>query len=268
MPVYHPGILQPQPPRRIRFRMLLPSAMVTVVIAVVGTVLLQGALVALPAVTLEVERAVPASGNGARVVRDNAASGSKALGFGPVTSGGNDSGQCRTSSNLAVQDSVEQDDTPWQMTGDELNIVFSTYGITEPWAGYVGEAAAIWSASPCINATASADPCGAQPCVPVGLEGGNQGGDFGITNWETMDGYLTGSDMTIFMDAHEGYPESEKLSTIAHEMGHALGLAHRGTQNILMSATPAESGSTTTQPDAVDFQNLLALYGTQQTGGQ
>jgi hypothetical protein len=44
-------------------------------------------------------------------------------------------------------------------------------------------------------------------------------------------------------------------------MGHAVGLAHRETEDVLMNE---DSYDDVFDPDPIDYQNLLVLYGKQE----
>jgi hypothetical protein len=53
----------------------------------------------------------------------------------------------------------------------------------------------------------------------------------------------------------------ERTNVTIHEMGHAVGLAHRLTENVLMNGDTYDD---VFDPDDVDFRNLLVIYGSQE----
>lgn len=59
-----------------------------------------------------------------------------------------------------------------------------------------------------------------------------------------------------------GYSDNGRRSTACHELGHALGLAHRSSGCLVTPINPRMVG-----PDRHDFDQLRAIYGHEELGG-
>ena len=80
---------------------------------------------------------------------------------------------------------------------------------------------------------------------------------------------ITDSDIEIYMherrrvnygEALPGRREMDALSVMAHELGHALGLGHRGREKDTVMTFPLMEGARVL-PSATDYENLLCAYG-------
>ena len=56
-----------------------------------------------------------------------------------------------------------------------------------------------------------------------------------------------------------------KTNVAIHEMGHAVGLAHRETEDVLMNGDTYDD---VFDPDPIDYQNLLVLSGSSDRAGR
>ena len=66
--------------------------------------------------------------------------------------------------------------------------------------------------------------------------------------------------LTVYTDEIDHESDNGALATIVHELGHAYGLSHRKNPDDLMNEDTDDD--TDPEPDAVDFHNLLVIYGT------
>jgi hypothetical protein len=97
-------------------------------------------------------------------------------------------------------------------------------------------------------------------CVTIGLdsEGDDDDGNFDAIEKED---FTTGGHITLYTAALNALGDGAKLNVTIHEMGHAVGLQHRSTKRVLMNG---DTYPDIFEPDEIDFQNLLILYGGQQ----
>jgi hypothetical protein len=77
--------------------------------------------------------------------------------------------------------------------------------------------------------------------------------------WEG-DAYMESGSITLYTQPLGRAADNGALATVAHEMGHTLGLDHRLERSSVMNSITTDA--TDPVPDAVDFANLLAIYGT------
>jgi hypothetical protein len=113
---------------------------------------------------------------------------------------------------------------------------------------------AAWNRSPCLD-TRLVDTC--QPstnCVTVTV-GDGDGADGNFDAIESG-GFTTGGHIDLSSELTGG----ERTNVTIHEMGHAVGLAHRSTERVLMNGDTYDD---VFDPDEIDFQNLLVIYGGQ-----
>ena len=112
---------------------------------------------------------------------------------------------------------------------------------------------AAWNKSACLEAKL-VEVC--QPgtnCVTVSVDAGDEDGNF---NANEAGGFTTGGHIDLSGTLTGG----ERTNVTIHEMGHAVGLAHRLTERVLMNGDTYDD---VYDPDVVDFQNLLVIYGSQ-----
>jgi hypothetical protein len=181
-----------------------------------------------------------------------------------------DAGACvaPAGAKLADQDPADDPEAPWpKPAGGKISVHFQNDGAAPRYWDDVAKAAAIWSASPCIEAdVVSACPADSN-CVhvtqaAVSPDGDDTDGDF--TGDDTGDGASAsrrGGTLRVFTGLMDKESDNGALATIVHEMGHALGLVHRLKNDDVMNADTSDE--TNPDPDPVDFQNLLVIYGSQ-----
>ncbi|MBL8158997.1 matrixin family metalloprotease [Candidatus Saccharibacteria bacterium] len=252
----------------VRRRSLVPGAAVSIVVAAVGIVLLQASLAAGPVVRVEAEAG---RGGNALAIDDASASGGRAIVFG-VAAGpggsdgpgaGNSAGGCVAPINNTILDSLPGEGIGWQRgSSGKADIPFSTAGLDAAWAKRVQQAVGIWNVSPCLNTTATTAPCNDERgCVRVFASQECSGDTLGTADWSVSNQFISGGRLELCTAAHEGFGENEALATVVHEMGHNLGLSHRETPGLMMSATG--NGDTDPKPDETDLHNILVIYGNQ-----
>ena len=164
---------------------------------------------------------------------------------------------CVAPAGAALQDQDPDDhQVPWKRNGaDKVVITFETKNLPADWVAEMQKGVAAWNRSACLD-TKLVEAC--QPktnCVTVALgDGAESDGNFDAVE---SGGFTTGGRIELSSALAGG----EKTNVTIHEMGHAVGLAHRTTEHVLMNADTYDD---VFDPDEIDFQNLLVLYGGQK----
>jgi hypothetical protein len=164
---------------------------------------------------------------------------------------------CVAPAEAALQDQDPDDhQAPWKRNGaDKVVITFETKNLPADWVAEMQKGVAAWNRSACLD-TKLVEAC--QPktnCVTVALgDGAESDGNFDAV--ESGD-FTTGGRIEVSRALAGG----ERTNVTIHEMGHAVGLAHRTTEHVLMNADTYDD---VFDPDEIDFQNLLVLYGGQK----
>jgi Matrixin len=166
----------------------------------------------------------------------------------------------------AKQRDVDTDDSPespWEhVPGQEVTIYFATGELPSRYAAFVEEGAALWSRSPCVEAVAVAEcPDGANCSTVVAhaREGRRSDDTDGESEGVDRGGVRLANTIRLYTDVLDAESDNGALATVVHEMGHALGLVHRNDPDSVMNAVTDDD--TDPRPDAVDFANLVVLYG-------
>jgi hypothetical protein len=134
-------------------------------------------------------------------------------------------------------------------------ITFETKNVPADWVAEMQKGVAAWNKSVCLD-TKLVETC--QPntnCVTVTV-GDGAGADGNFDAVESR-GFTTGGHIDLLSTLTGG----KKTNVSIHEMGHAVGLAHRLTERVLMNGATYDD---VFDPDEVDFQNLLVIYGGQK----
>jgi Matrixin len=166
----------------------------------------------------------------------------------------------------AVQQDVDPTDSPespWgHVPGQEVAVYFATGGLPSRYAALVEEGASLWSRSPCIEAVAVEEcPDGANCSAVIAETREDRRGDDTDGESEGVDrgGVRLANTIRLYPNVLDRSSDNGALATVVHEMGHALGLVHRGAPDSVMNAVTDDD--TDPRPDAVDFANLVVLYG-------
>ncbi len=156
---------------------------------------------------------------------------------------------------------------PWKLApgADHVDIYFyapASYGVTPEWLGYIKNGAALWNQSPMLNCIVTqTPPTAGKNRVDVKINDG--GGDDGNFDPGSESGGFTSGlgEIQILKSLKGGPGGGERQNVTTHEMGHAVGLAHRKTKRVLMNG---DTYSDVFTPDDIDRKNLLFLYGRQR----
>jgi len=166
---------------------------------------------------------------------------------------------CVAPAGAALQDQDPSDhQVPWKRNGAaKVVITFETKNVTPDWVAEMQKGVAAWNRSPCLD-TKLVETC--QPnrnCVTVRVS--PESVIDGDGNFDAVEsrGFTVGG----HIDYSSSLTGGAKTNVAIHEMGHAVGLAHRKTEYALMNEDTYDD---VFDPDPIDYQNLLVLYGNQQ----
>ena len=173
---------------------------------------------------------------------------------------GADASGCVTPAGLELQDQDYDDSQlPWERTGTSKVIInFETQNLTPEYLGHMAEATDAWNQSPCLETRLVATCAPGSNCVTVSLPP-TCGGD-GNFDSDESGGFTFGGHIDLCTRPLDALGDGAKQNVTAHEMGHAIGLRHRLTEQVLMNG---DTYVDVFYPDEIDFQNLLVLYGNQ-----
>jgi hypothetical protein len=170
--------------------------------------------------------------------------------------------ECSAPADADMED-IDPEDSPvqpWQNPAEtELAVEFDTGRLSERYSGLVSEAATVWSKSPCLHAVAVQICSSGANCVAMVEDDSRSGDTDGEMRWEGTGAYMESATSTLYTRPLDRATDNGALATIVHEMGHALGLAHRIERHDVMNSVTGNN--TNPVPDAVDFSNLVAIYG-------
>jgi hypothetical protein len=166
---------------------------------------------------------------------------------------------CVAPEGVGLQDQDPDDhQAPWKRDGvAKVVITFETKNLTPDWIAEMQKGVAAWNRSPCPNIKLVQSCQADQNCVTVTVAPENvMDGDGNFDAMES-EGFTVGGHIEYSSSLTDG----AKTNVAIHEMGHAVGLAHRETEDVLMNEDTYDD---VFDPDAIDYQNLLVLYGNQE----
>src|SRR4029450_2760139 len=166
---------------------------------------------------------------------------------------------CVAPEGVALQDQDRSDHQgPWKRNGAaKVVITFEIRNLTPEWGGEMQKGVAAWNRSPCLD-TRLVQTCQSDTnCVTVSVAPESTVGADGNFHAVESGGFTVGG----HIDYSSSLTGGAKTNVAIHEMGHAIGLAHRKTEHVLMNE---ETYDDVFDPDLIDYQNLLVLYGDQR----
>ena len=176
----------------------------------------------------------------------------------PQPSGGT-ADACVAPAGVALQDQDPSDhQVPLKRKGTaKVVITFETKNVPPDWVAEMQKGVAAWNRSPCLD-TRLVETC--QPnrnCVTASVDPESSLDSDGNFDAVESGGFTVGG----HIDYSSSLTGGEKTNVAIHEMGHAVGLAHRNTEYVLMNGDTYDD---VFDPDPIDYQNLRVLYGNQQ----
>ena len=118
-------------------------------------------------------------------------------------------------------------------------------------SGRAVPASSPWSSTAC--------PPGSNCSTVVARERGRDDDTDGESDGDDRGGVRRSNTITLYTGLLDDASDNGALATTVHEMGHALGLVHRLDPDSVMNAETDDS--TDPVPDAIDFTNLVIIYG-------
>ena len=164
---------------------------------------------------------------------------------------------CVAPAGAALKDQDPDDhQVPWKRNGaPKVVINFETKNVPADWVAEMQKGVTAWNRSACLD-TRLVEACQRNTnCVTVTVgDGAGADGNFDAVE---SNGFTTGGHIDLLSTLTGG----KKTNVTIHEMGHAVGLAHRLTERVLMNPATYDD---IFDPDEIDFQNLLVSYGGQK----
>jgi hypothetical protein len=142
-------------------------------------------------------------------------------------------GTCDAPAGAALQDQDPSDhQVPWKRKGaTKVVITFETKNVTPDWVAEMQKGVTAWNRSKCLD-TKLVQSC--QPnsnCVTVSVAPESIVEADGNFDAVESRGFTIGG----HIDYSSSLTGGAKTNVVIHEMGHAVGLAHRETEDVLMN---------------------------------